>query len=81
MASESGSIERAPHRPSSLPLNAPHPPRQTPPQLNHFANSLLDGVLRTVSSSEQGNEANSIDESNTKSELPLDLGKDHGSKK
>lgn len=63
-SSESGLSERA-NRPSSLPLNATHPAsrRQTPPQLNHFASSLLDGVLRTVSSSEPSNEANSVDES------------------
>lgn len=78
-ASESVSSERVPHRPSSLPLNAPHPSsrRQTPPQLNHFANSLLDGVLRTVSSSEQVNEASSIDESNMKPELQSENGKDN----
>lgn len=76
-ASESGSVEKAPNRPSSLPLNAPHPSsrRQTPPQLNHFASSLLDGVMRTVSSTDQGNE-NALDESSSKQENLSDTVKD-----
>ncbi|KAE8745279.1 hypothetical protein FOCC_FOCC007964 [Frankliniella occidentalis] len=76
-ASESGSVEKAPNRPSSLPLNAPHPSsrRQTPPQLNHFASSLLDGVMRTVSSTDQGNE-NALDESSSKQENLSDTAKD-----
>lgn len=68
--SDSVPSERVPHRPSSLLLNAPHPPsrRQTPPQLNHFANSLLDGVLKTVSSAEPGNESSTTDEGGAKPE-------------
>lgn len=69
--------ERVPHRPSSLLLNAPHPPsrRQTPPQLNHFANSLLDGVLKTVSSAEPGNDSSTTDESSSKQEASVERGK------
>lgn len=76
-SSESAPSERVPHRPSSLLLNAPHPPsrRQTPPQLNHFANSLLDGVLKTVSSAEPGNEGGSTEEGGARQEAVLESGK------
>ncbi|XP_034241666.1 centrosomal protein of 97 kDa isoform X2 [Thrips palmi] len=75
--SDSVPSERVPHRPSSLLLNAPHPPsrRQTPPQLNHFANSLLDGVLKTVSSAEPGNETTTTAEGCAKQEATLESGK------